>query len=205
MLFRSVAESPVGKPGDLYPNKLGIPFLLAFDASRTSDGPSMQGSFAVPEGGLWEILYTHPRHLVGYERQYKYEMRDDIFGLGICLLEVALWRSLFRWTPKSSGGYSFQLSTDVVDVSILGCRRALEARGMPMDTSHIMLRKEILTEAAEKMIPPVMGNIFRDVVVDCLTFGDLDKTSESSASGPKSKQSEEFVRSILTKLYSIKL
>ncbi|KAL5513776.1 hypothetical protein ACEPAH_4177 [Sanghuangporus vaninii] len=202
-----VAESPVDKAENLYPNKLGIPFLLAFDSSRTSSGPSMQGSFAVPDGGLWEILYTHPRHLIGYERQYDYEMRDDIFGLGICLLEVALWKSLFRWLPKPAGGYSFQVNTDVVDISIVGCRNALIAMGKPTSTSHILLRQRLLKEAAERMIPPIMGDIFKEVVVECLTFGDPKETNETCTSKQPNpdEQSIEFVQSTLSKLYSIKL
>ena len=89
----------------------------------------MQGAFPVPGGPLWETLYTHPRHLTGYERQYTYEMRDDIFSLGICLLEIALWKSLFTWVPGSPG--SFQVNKDVIDLSDSRFRAEVQAQDKP--------------------------------------------------------------------------
>ncbi|EJC99810.1 uncharacterized protein FOMMEDRAFT_31071 [Fomitiporia mediterranea MF3/22] len=204
-----VIENAAGSVTNLYPHKLGIPYLLAFDSSRSSRGPTMRERYAFPNGAIWGTLYKHPRHL-GF-RQYDYEMRDDIFSLGVCLLEIALWDSLFVWNSNEGG---FVERKEAVDLSEDRCREEIAKQGRPKNSNKTLFRKYLLKEAAKEKIPPILGDLFRDVVVACLTFGDpfevtkdnaFQSLIEAESDLPPDEQSIHFVRTILGKLRSIKL
>ena len=204
-----VTESMVGDPEKLYPYKLGKPYLLSFDSSRSSRGPTARSDYPYPRGANWETLYTHPRHF-GW-RQYKSQMRDDIFSLGVCLLEVALWKSFFRWNTKTN---KYEDNNEVVDLTADRMRREARAQGKPDNVDKTWLRHYILIQTAKDLVPTVMGELFKDVIVACLTFGDpfdLVKTEafeskfEDFSHLPPDEQSVRFVQQVLTKLRSILL
>ncbi|KAL5513770.1 hypothetical protein ACEPAH_4171 [Sanghuangporus vaninii] len=202
-----VTESIVGDPEKLYPYKLGNPYLLSFDSSRSSRGHTMRGLFPYPKGPNWETLYTHPRHFVWRER--KYEMRDDVFSLGVCLLEIALWKSFFQWNATEE---KYEDNTDVIDLTPDRLRREALEQGKPEDVDKSWFRQQIMVQTAKALVPAVMGDLFKDVIVACLTFGDPCKSTKSDvfesrfedySDLPPEEQSVHFVQQILTKLKGI--
>ena len=59
---------------------------------------------------MWQkAIYRHPsRH--GLHLQTNYSMQHDIYSLGVCLLELGLWRS-FILNPAGAGSPDPQLDT----------------------------------------------------------------------------------------------
>ncbi len=108
-------------------------------------------------------------------RRLKYTMKHDIFSLGVCLLEIALWRSIFTERASSpdsdskellifdkEGQYSFLDSIEIGDeLRQEQSERFHPAKDKtPTDPSQERIahrRRERLVAYAKKEIPPLMG------------------------------------------------
>ncbi|THH05061.1 hypothetical protein EW145_g5071 [Phellinidium pouzarii] len=80
---------------------LGTPFLAGFINARSNYSPTDRNTF--DDQGITQKLYHHPRQPIrspGGGRLIAYQMEDDIYSLGICLLEIGLWKSLFSWNEN---------------------------------------------------------------------------------------------------------
>ncbi|KAI9778690.1 MAG: hypothetical protein M1839_007921 [Geoglossum umbratile] len=141
------------------PNNLGTPLLVGFERFRFSEGQTnMSGDV------LWEKnLYRHPRRQ-GLCPEELYTMQHDIFSVGVCLLEIGLWSSFVSYSEnqKPTGpGPELPISEFI---AIKDQRKA--AAGV----------KTILIEMAQSRLPELMGKIYTNIVVSCLTC--LDKGNE---------------------------
>src|SRR5262249_5202138 len=76
---------------------LGSSFLLGFNQFRNANFQT--NLFGDP---AWHRnLYRHPQRQGAFVQE-RYMMQHDIYSLGVCLLEIGLWRS-FIWYPTDNG------------------------------------------------------------------------------------------------------
>ena len=129
-------------------------FLVGFESIRTADGRTLRSG-----DSTWEKnFYRHP-HRQGLNPENIYTMQHDIYSLGVCLLEVGLWKSFLRYED------------DVIaplPASALGV-----ASGGP-EFEQPALMEEHLIALANCDLPNRMGERYKKVVVNCLTCLDED-------------------------------
>lgn len=132
--------------------EIGIPFLIGFQKVRLAGGPTVyMGDSA------WEQnIYRHPERQGEFLEQ-SYEMQHDIYSLGVCLLEIALWKSFVRWD-----------ATDTYPTKTVESQRILGGNKSPWDT------KKNLVQMAQDLIPRTLGNRYAEVTISCLKCLDLD-------------------------------
>jgi hypothetical protein len=144
-------QQPTDVPGQLS--------LVGFERFRVEGGRTyMSGDSA------WEKnLYRHPKRQ-GLHPEEEYTMQHDIYSVGVCLLEIGLWTSFVCYSedPKF-----ITPSPDLPIDGYIGCRDQLRAA---------TLIKDILGREALTRLPAVMGQIYSDVVISCLTC--LDKNNQ---------------------------
>lgn len=151
-----------------YPDK---PYMIGLDRFRLIDARSMRSS-----DDLWyKDIYRHPGRQ-GIRPEKDYIMQHDIYSLGVCLLEIGLWRSFLNWedtsdTPVPNEEYISKKSLEIKDPR----KRAREV-------------KKALVALAEQRLPGSMGQIYASIVIVCLTcldpgnnnFGDQEELHEES-------------------------
>ncbi|KAG5746212.1 hypothetical protein H9Q70_011088 [Fusarium xylarioides] len=129
-------------------------FLVGFGNFRREDGRTY-----VRNDGDWrKDLYRHPNRQ-GPAPRTDHIMQYDIFSLGVCLLEIGLWRSFVSY--GSDGGHPIPL----------------EALGLVLDGVHIKdpaRVKDKFIEMAHTQLPAYMGSRYAQVVHTCLTCLDPD-------------------------------
>lgn len=87
-------------------------------------------------------------------------MQHDIYSLGVCLLEVGLWTSFVQYKgSRPLLGPGLPIGEFLCDRD--GRRSAEQI-------------KQTLLEIAESRLPVLMGKIYANVVVSCLTCLDRD-------------------------------
>ncbi len=141
-------------------DRLGTPYLVGFERFRLAEGRTyMSGDV------LWEKnLYRHPRRQ-GLYPEDQYTMLHDIYSVGICLLEIGLWSSFVNYSKEQKPvgpGPELPIS------GFIGTKDQRKAAG---DI------KTVLVEMARSRLPNLMGQIYTDIVVSCLTC--LDKNNEA--------------------------
>ncbi|KAL8932238.1 MAG: hypothetical protein Q9216_006917 [Gyalolechia sp. 2 TL-2023] len=147
------------------------PYMIGLDRFRLIDARSMRLS-----DDLWyKDMYRHPSRQ-GIRPEQDYVMQHDIYSLGVCLLEIGLWKSFQRWDENSDIP---SVNEDLLvknDFAIKAPRkRAFEV-------------KKQLIRLAEQRLPGTMGRIYTSTVISCLTcldpgntdFGDQDELYDES-------------------------
>ncbi|KAH7128894.1 hypothetical protein EDB81DRAFT_764047 [Dactylonectria macrodidyma] len=129
-------------------------FLVGFDNFRREDGRT----YLRNRGDWTNDLYRHPNRQ-GVTPVEDYKMQHDIFSLGICLLEIGLWRSLVTYDPN--------------------CQHPIPSEGLGLKEDDILVEdlatlKEKLVEMAQRELPACMGTRYAQVVQTCLTCLDRD-------------------------------
>ncbi|KLO07315.1 hypothetical protein SCHPADRAFT_894755 [Schizopora paradoxa] len=147
---------------DHFPKKLGYPYLVGFHLSRhyTAGTTLSQDDEELSRIGI----YFHPRDQAR-TRSEPYTMTSDIFSLGVCMLEIALWTSLFI---VDNGTY---VPNPVDRLKMLDDKRY--SSDMDSHTRAYMKRAELI-RIAKAEIPRTLGSTFAEVVVDCLQAGSPD-------------------------------
>ena len=113
---------------------------------------------------LWEKnLYRHPRRQGLYPEE-QYTMRHDIYSVGVCLLEIGLWSSFVNYSEDQ---------TSVTPGPELPISELVTAKDRRKGAIEV---KATLVEMARSRLPGLMGKMYTDVVVSCLTC--LDKNNE---------------------------
>lgn len=143
------------------PGVLGVPCILGWGAARDEEEESGMSGLPMPyfEAGFDASIYRHPKH-DAEKRTEKLQMRDDVYSLGVCLLEIALWESLASTRHDSSG----QMSAPMRDIQ----KMSKDSRKVGGElTRH-------LVDIAKKWVPVTMGSVFTDIVVTCLECWDDD-------------------------------
>lgn len=132
--------------------EIGFPFLVGFQKIRLANGPT--GYFG---DTAWEQnIYRHPSRQGEFPEQ-AYSMQHDIYSLGVCLLEIALWKSFVRWDAYNTKVLKSPESEQVFE----GTKTPFEV-------------KERLVEMAREMIPTRLGNRYAEVTIACLKCLDED-------------------------------
>lgn len=208
-------------PGDdCSPVTLGRPCLIGFGSVRSddvilSDRRNNMIAHTSVENILHTMLYKHPKHWVE-DREEAYEMRDDIYSLGVCLLEIALWKSFFHFDLGSTS-----IKNDEQGMILVQPRDTGEEFNGDLDNVGKEWKRknqELLLNIANNRIPSAMGDIFRDVVVNCLScwerpHGELADDSLYIREvdkgiwryGKEAKESLLFSENVVSKLVSINL
>ncbi|RYC79061.1 hypothetical protein BFJ63_vAg18058 [Fusarium oxysporum f. sp. narcissi] len=83
---------------DNFPYSLGEPYLLGFGWVRSQDGWS--DNFRRPKGEWSKDIYEHPYRLAAEPPLPRYINTYDVYGLGVVLLELGLWRPITRYENK---------------------------------------------------------------------------------------------------------
>lgn len=161
------------------PGVLGIPCILGWGLARDEEEESGMSGLPMPyfEEGFDASIYRHPKHDVE-RRTEKMQMRDDVYSLGVCLLEIALWKPLASTRHDFSGPMSSQLR---------------DLQGMLKDSRRAggeLSRR--LVEIAKKWVPVTMGSVFADVVVTCLECWEED--TEDNDENKYDDDEEEEIR-----------
>ncbi|KAK4650970.1 hypothetical protein QC762_700990 [Podospora pseudocomata] len=201
----------------LRPLELGQAFLVGFSQFRSINMETNR----LGDTAWYRNLYRHPARQ-GLCILERYVMQHDIYSLGVCLLEIGLWRSLV-WYPSTSSstsstyhhsnhahssssvptpvpGYSLQLRKHLSD-------RDFAHAHLPGSTSWI---KEDLVLLAKQTLPQRMGRLYTEIVVDCLTCLDDGNNEFGSSDVTHNKQDLivvgiKFVERILGKIEGITL
>ncbi|CAI7619084.1 hypothetical protein PCG10_002769 [Penicillium crustosum] len=131
---------------------LGPLYLLGFRAFRMADNKTLRLG-----NSIWsENIYQHPDRQ-GSNPCVDYVMQHDIYSLGVCLLEIGLWDSLV----SSEGDANGSLAGVNCDPSTFNRDSSLKDHFMTL---------------AKKQLPIRMGEMYTQVVVNCLTC--MDETNE---------------------------
>jgi len=149
-------------------------FLVGFGEFRSADGCTiMMGD------ETWERnIYRHPARQ-GEHPKESYKMQHDIYSLGVCLLEIGLWRSFVDYSSPDDGEAPMpkhgQLHQGFLawakDSGVEPVGESLYA-ALPYSTA--ILLKEYLVHLARTTLALRMGEIYAEVVMTCLTCLDKD-------------------------------
>ncbi|OJJ05740.1 hypothetical protein ASPVEDRAFT_868764 [Aspergillus versicolor CBS 583.65] len=153
-------------------------FLVGFKTFRTVDGKSLRLTTA----DRIENIYQHPERQ-GRDPSTDHRMQHDIYSLGVCLLEIGLWKSFVAGDSSSP----ILLS----------------------ELSSVANIKAHFTALAKECLPSAMGEKYTGVVVNCLTcmepdnvdFGDEDEFKDEFGIGIGVK----YIEKILLQLNEISL
>ncbi|CRJ87866.1 hypothetical protein BN1723_001476 [Verticillium longisporum] len=177
-------------------SSLGTSYLLGFNQFRSTHFQTN----LLGDAAWHRNLYRHPERQ-GNLVQERYVMQHDIYSLGVCLLELGLWRS-FVWYPDKSPS---DTAAPVPGISL----------GLALSDSHFQKNntggdgrlKEHLVGMAKTILPSRLGDLYTDVVVRCLTCLD----PENEVFGSQEQYLDEdgivvgvrFIESILDKICQI--
>ncbi|KAK4148861.1 hypothetical protein C8A00DRAFT_38553 [Chaetomidium leptoderma] len=132
--------------------------LVGFDVLREAEGKTSRKG-----DDDWEKnLYRHPQRQ-GMSLHVDYEMRHDIYSLGVCLLEIGLWES-FVDCGVGSGSPLLGPGLDVSDGSMSGPE-------LLKDPERV---KDRLLRLASGPLRRKMGTVYCKVVETCLTCLEKD-------------------------------
>ncbi|KAL8718019.1 MAG: hypothetical protein Q9225_004805 [Loekoesia sp. 1 TL-2023] len=147
------------------------PYMIGLDRFRLIDARSMRQS-----DDLWyKDIYRYPSRQ-GIRPEKDYIMQHDIYSLGVCLLEIGLWRSFQKWDNETEHPSVNEELLLKKDFAIKDPRkRAFEV-------------KKQLIRLAEQRLPGLMGRIYTSTVISCLTcldpgntdFGDQEELYDES-------------------------
>ncbi|KAI0873146.1 hypothetical protein GGS24DRAFT_464971 [Hypoxylon argillaceum] len=173
---------------------LGQSFLIGFTDFRNANfQTNLYGDSA------WHRnLYRHPQRQGAFVLE-RYIMQHDIYSLGVCLLEIGLWRS-FVWYPAEDDnatpvpGWALGFSCSDSDFE------AVQATGQQQI-------KDQLVALARRDLPPRAGDTYTDIVVACLTCLDPDNGTFSAKKGLTDEDGitvgVKFVEHILSSIIDI--
>ncbi|KAL8746947.1 MAG: hypothetical protein Q9190_001109 [Brigantiaea leucoxantha] len=129
-------------------------FLVGFESIRMADGQTLR----LGDSTWAKNLYRHP-HRQGLHPEDTYIMQHDIYSLGVCLLEVGLWKSFLLY----EAGTIAPLPSPALGIASDG-----------PEFEQPALMKERLIALAKRHLPKQMGERYKKVVVNCLTCLDDD-------------------------------
>ena len=143
-------------------------FLLDWHYVRRASNASNRAG----ETQWWRGVYCHPKRQMQLAQE-DYNMGHDIYSLGVCMLEILIWKSLVE-----RNGQGPQLSPLFMEkarhLDIPERNRAeLDMRGVRTEselyTANPFGVQQVLVELARTRLPPVAGSRLSQLVVSCLT------------------------------------
>jgi len=133
--------------------------LVGFDVLREAEGKTCR----VGDDDWEKNLYRHPQRQ-GRSLQVDYEMRHDIYSLGVCLLEMGLWEN-FVDCRAGSGVPLVGPGLGVPDGKMSGPELLKDPERIK---DHLLLR------LARGLLRRRMGTVYAKIVETCLTCLDRD-------------------------------
>ena len=133
--------------------------LVGFDILRDADGKT----YRLGDDNWERNLYRHPSRQ-GTTPQVDYEMRHDIYSVGVCLLEIGLWRSFVEGAAAAGQASALSGLLGYGDAGV----SASEPFKSPYDVKHRLVR------LARGPLKAAMGSRYAEVVETCLTCLDAD-------------------------------
>jgi serine/threonine protein kinase len=149
------------RPETIITTEAGDSYLVGFQWFRAAAGDTYLLGDAVQSNNL----YRHPTRQ-GQAPEEMYSMQHDVYSLGVCLLEIGLWKSFVTYGNDS---------TDIT-VNVPGIPEAAVQLSSRDRKKHSYEVKHKLTDLAKSELPSRMGERFAAIVVSCLTC--LDKDSD---------------------------
>lgn len=147
-------ESVLGFDGPSSPSL----FLIGFEKSRKDDGRTRRVGDETFDGNL----YLHPDRQFLSGPRHDYIMQHDIYSLGVCLLEMGLWRSLLEYTASDGDSNTIRPS------ALLGAPPDAESDRQLL-RYVVLSAKDHLLGLARSELRRIMGTAFAKVVETCLT------------------------------------
>jgi hypothetical protein len=157
-------------------------FLVGFEHFRGAKEDTFRIGDSLPE----RELYRHPSRQ-GNNPEQRYVMKHDIYSLGVCLLEIGMWKSF---------------------VKVENGRSIIEFDpGVPANDwkrKAFAIKKELLI-TMEGQLAQFTGKRFKDIVEKCLTCLDDDTTWHQMDDKGASQidAGVEFVENVLLQLQEI--
>lgn len=138
-------------------------FLVGFEHFRREDQATQRRG----DDFIERNLYRHPSRQ-GFRPQEDYVMQHDIYSLGVCLLEVGLWRSFISHEGAAP-----------LDAELFG----LEAYASweRIRAFVALSAKEHLLPLARTRLPGCMGSRYAEIVETCLTCLEPDNADFGDA------------------------
>ncbi|KAL4961579.1 uncharacterized protein BDV14DRAFT_203613 [Aspergillus stella-maris] len=141
-------------------------FLIGFELFRRAEGRTDKF------GDLdWsKNLYRHPLRQ-GLYPEYLFEMRHDVYSLGVCLLEVAMWESFVQSSDQllNKDQSHYKDSENETDSDLpwpgLGIEVALHEKDA---RRAAFIVKDRLVEMTKEVLPALVGDRYTGVVIACL-------------------------------------
>jgi hypothetical protein len=133
-------------------------FLVGFEHFRRDEGWTQRRGDDAPH----KNLYRHASRQ-GFKPQDDYEIRHDIYSLGVCLLEIGLWENFVEWELETGARRLSPLLT------------ASAGNGTESTLPHLPeLAKDTLLALARDLLPGRIGDRYAEIVETCLTCLDPD-------------------------------
>lgn len=157
-------------------------FLVGFENFR----PTEEGSRAIGDRVPERELYRHPSRQ-GYNPEQKYIMQHDIYSLGVCLLEIGLWKSFIKVDE---------------DGTVPGFD--LEVFANDWRQQAYAIKKQLLITTDEHLSQHT-GRRFKNIVEKCLTCLDYDTTwcRVDNKGASEVDVGVEFIENVLLQLQEI--
>jgi hypothetical protein len=160
------------------PSSSSRAFLVGFDAFRAANAETiMAGDMR------WDRnVYRHPLRQ-GDDPAEKYRMQHDIYSLGVCLLEIGLWKSFVEYTtedevagpPQAKLGRTYNNFQTWLRENPPTTTGAWQDDGVARFLNALAFRlKDYLVEQTRTRLAPRMGEKYARVVLSCLTCLDED-------------------------------
>lgn len=124
-------------------------YLIGFRNFRKDDGVTT----LLGDDEWQKNIYRSPRRY-GKSPADAYVMQHDIFSLGVCLLEIGLWKSFVEYSEANLSKMP---------------SKALHLKSLHPEIHHLMGIKSRFLALAEEHLPQSMGAKYTEVVKTCLT------------------------------------
>lgn len=137
-------------------SSLGMTFLVGFSQFRRAN----QQTNLLGDAAWHRNLYRHPQRQ-GTDVLNRYVMQHDIYSLGVCLLEIGLWRSFVHYPG---------LNPNTAPVPPVSSELQISDDDFAATHSTARLRiKDQLAELAKRDLPSRVGDVYTEIVLACLT------------------------------------
>ena len=141
-------------------------YLVGFGDFRKEEGKTAK----LGDETFEKNLYRHATRQ-GLHPETDYVMQHDIYNLGVCLLEIGLWRSFIEYQPRQQTEVN---PTPVATkpsaaLSIRDSTNKEESKEFLLHTG-----KQELVNMARTDLPRQMGSKYTEIVITCLTCLDHD-------------------------------
>ena len=157
LLFENapIAGGPGQRNPNAFPLSLGTAFLVGFERVRKQEADT------VPIGNTdWiESIYRHPSRQGPAHPDDKFNMLHDVYSLGVCLLEVAMWRSFVEIDATGDR---------VNNTKACNLMEPAAGSGIPRRLLSPKRIQEKFIRDATNRVPNALGKRFGRVVVRCL-------------------------------------